>query len=129
MSNIYSYEPMNPSGLCIGDIVGLQVSFKLIPARQNASASYKLISVLRGVSLIENRHTMVRDVWILRSCILISLKDMIKRNSDLRGRSRPRPIKRKLAFVKGPSKRQAQGDHEKDITNRLDKMAVDDSQK
>ena len=55
---------MNPAGLSIGDIVGLQVSFKMLPVRRNgvmSNAPFKLIAVLRGVSLIDNQFTMVSE--------------------------------------------------------------------
>jgi hypothetical protein len=54
---------------------------------------------------------------------------MIKKKSEQQGRSMPRAIKRKLAFVGGVSKRPSVAEKEKDITNRFDKMAVDDSSK
>jgi hypothetical protein len=133
----YRYQEMNPAGFCIGDIVGIQVSFKLIPTQQNNTSAvphFKLISVLRGVSLMDNRQTMVRKHIVTYIYVYVltdsGFQNMIKKNSQLLARKeKPRAIKRRLTFATGPMKRREVSENEKDgdISRVFDRMAVDDT--
>ena len=58
---------MNPQNFCIGDIIKAQISFIVVPLKDN---KYKMIAVLRSIVLLDASFTQVRTVIVYTPVIL-----------------------------------------------------------
>ncbi len=57
LNKVYRYIGVKPASVCIGDLVELQVSFIMVPIRDN---NFKATMVLRSILVMDRTYTQVK---------------------------------------------------------------------
>jgi hypothetical protein len=68
------YNDLLPARLQVGDVVTLQISFVLVPIKPDGHFRFRLLNVLRAVTLMSNELTKVIMAALYALHILISFR-------------------------------------------------------